>query len=140
MTAMVHSLEQFGTKIIGSKDALELLIDLSPDALHIHLSLLVLFAIAFVVRRRPDHWIPWATLLLIEIVNEINDILHHSMLTPLDDRAAALHDLLNTMLWPTVLLIFGRMLFPLPVPKAVEPGPDSRDDVVDPAPIVVERK
>jgi hypothetical protein len=25
---------------------------------------------------------------------------------------AALHDLYNTMLWPTVILLFGRVLFP----------------------------
>jgi hypothetical protein len=97
MTGISSHLIEVGTRIIGSKDALELLVDLSPDALHFHMSLLVLFVIAVVFRRRPDTWLPWTVLLVLEVINETNDILHHSMLVPLDDRAAALHDLLNTM-------------------------------------------
>lgn len=138
MTGISSHLIEVGTRIIGSKDALELLVDLSPDALHFHMSLLVLFVIAVVFRRRPDTWLPWTVLLVLEVINETNDILHHSMLVPLDDRAAALHDLLNTMFWPTVLLIFGRMLFPPRVPIVVEPK--SRDDAgIAADPIVTDR-
>ncbi len=133
MTDIAHRLEQLGTRLIGSKDALELLVNMSPDALHVHMSLLILFGVALILRRRPDNWLPWLVLLLLDLVNEANDILHHSMRVPLDDRAAALHDLLNTMFWPTILLIFGRMLFPPRVPIVVEPK--SGDDAaiaVDP--------
>ena len=141
MTSIAHSLEQFGTRIIGSKEALEFLINLSPDALHVHMSLLLLFGIALIVRRRPDNWIPWTALLLFELANETNDILHHSLLTPLNDRAAALHDLLNTMFWPTLILIFGRLLFPPPVPKVIEPDPDTRDDdATEPSLTIIEHR
>jgi len=112
MRDIFNHLESFGISIIGSKDALELLVNVSPDALHIHVSLLILFAVALLLRRRPDNWLPWLVLLLLDLVNEANDILHHSMRVPLDDRAAALHDLLNTMFWPTIILLFGRVLFP----------------------------
>ncbi len=141
MTSITDSLEQFGTRIIGSKDALEFLISLSPDALHVHMSLFLLFGIALIVRRRPDTWIPWTALLLFELGNEINDVMHHSLLTPLNDRAAALHDLLNTMFWPTILLMFGRILFPRSAPKAIEAEAErSDDDAIDPASNVIERK
>ncbi len=130
MTGIGPHLIEVGTRIIGSKDALELLVDLSPDALHVHLSLIVLFGIALLLRQRPDNWRPWLVLLVLEVVNETNDILHHSMRVPLDDRAAALHDLLNTMFWPTMLLIFGRMLFPPAAPILVEPDPGNDDPIV----------
>ncbi|TXC74233.1 hypothetical protein FSZ31_05885 [Sphingorhabdus soli] len=141
MTGIGTHLLELGTRIIGSKDALELLVDLSPDALHIHMSLLVLFAIALILRRRPDDWRPWLVLLVLEMINETNDILHHSMRVPLDDRAAALHDLLNTMFWPTLILIFGRLLFPPPVPMIIEPDPDTRDDdATDPSLTIIEHR
>ncbi len=53
------------------------------------------------------------------------------MRVPLDDRAAALHDLLNTMFWPTMLLIFGRMLFPRAVQPIVAQDDNSRDAAID---------
>lgn len=139
MTEITQYLIAFGTRIIGSKDALEFLVDLSPDALHIHMSLVVLFCIALLLRRRPDDWRPWLTLLILEAINETNDILHHSLLTPLNDRAAALHDLLNTMFWPTLILIFGRMLFPPPPPTLVKPSA-GEEDTIDRNPIVIEHR
>lgn len=123
MTAW-DSLVTQGTRWIDSKRALELLFDLSPDAMHIHGSFLLLFVIAAVLRRRPDNIWPWLMLLVIELVNEANDVFRPSMPTMRENWYVAGHDVLNTMFWPTVLLIFGRWLFP-PASPVAQAGAES---------------
>src|SRR3546814_2277911 len=47
---------------------------LSPDALHVHASILTMLAAAVLWRRRMDHVLPWVTVLALEIVNEVLDL------------------------------------------------------------------
>ncbi len=100
------------------KEAIAYYTDLERDALHIYAALLVQVGGALVLRRRLSHWMPWAAVLLFAVGNEWLD-------TYGDDRAepweldAALHDLWNTMLLPTLLLLLARFapkLFVAPAP------------------------
>src|SRR3546814_20946261 len=47
---------------------------LSPDALHVHASILTMVASAVLWRRRMDHVLPWVTVLALEIVYEVLDL------------------------------------------------------------------
>ena len=114
------------------KDVIALWTDLERDALHIYAALLVQLASAWIFRRRLAHWLPWACVLAFAVGNELLDTLG-------DDRIeqweldAGLHDLWNTMLLPTWLLLLARFapgLFVAPAPVADEPlreaaSPDS---------------
>lgn len=96
--------------IIEQKRELGVLLNLSNDALHIHVALILLFGSALLLRKRPDHFLPWLIVLLFELANEWNDITRLAVDEGTID--ASLHDIYNTMFWPTLILLFGRFLFP----------------------------
>lgn len=107
---------------IAIKIWLEHSIGLHNDALHVHVALLILFGAALVLRRRPDHIGPFLVVLILELINEWADLR--------SDRAGeaelteALKDLYNTMVWPVLILLFGRLLFPRDV-RAKKPDAES---------------
>lgn len=81
---------------------------LSKDALHPHVGLLLLFAAAGLWRRPLRSPWPWLTVLTVALAGELLD--------RRDDLASlgywrwqvSLHDLLNTLLWPTLLTLWAR--------------------------------
>lgn len=82
---------------------------ISDDALHLHAGLLILMVAALLWRRAPWHWLPWATVLVLEIANEAVDLLAHT--AGEDSWGASAHDLVMTLVWPTViLLVFPRLI------------------------------
>ena len=96
---------------IDVKVWLEWALGLPRDALHVHLSLVLLFGSAILLRRRPDSVWCWAVVLLLELANEGVD--GWRALRDGDPwLAESAHDVINTMLWPTMILIFGRWLWP----------------------------
>ncbi|MEP7221254.1 MAG: hypothetical protein ABI673_01160 [Novosphingobium sp.] len=80
---------------------------LSPDALHIYAGLMVLFAVSLLLRRDPLKWQCWVTLLAIEAVNEGLDLMLDGMGSQEATLSAGLHDMINTMIAPTMLMIGG---------------------------------
>ena len=80
---------------------------LSPDALHIYGGLAVLFAVSLILRRDPLKWQCWVALLAIEAVNEGLDLMLDGMGSEEATLSAGLHDLVNTMIAPTMLIIGG---------------------------------
>jgi hypothetical protein len=107
---MEEHLKQIAEQWIGYKIWLVDNIGLSNDALHVHVSILILFVSGILLRRRPDSIWCWLIVLIAELFNEYADV---KGLAPGEASIeAGLHDLYNTMLVPTVLLIFGRLLFP----------------------------
>lgn len=78
---------------------------LSPDALHIDIGLAVLCLAALVLRRSPVSLWPWLVLLVLECGNELADLMLDGMGTTEATVGAGLHDLVNTMLAPTVLVL-----------------------------------
>lgn len=82
------------------------ILQLSRDALHIHIGLAFYLAAMVVLRRGPASWLPWFALLGVEIINEGLDAWHdgHAYL----DLSGSAKDIVNTMFWPTILVLVFR--------------------------------
>lgn len=90
------------------KTNLSELLHLSKDALHIHLGLAIYLVVWLTLARGRRIWLPWATVLAFELVNEAVDIFHHGPSTT--ELGGSIKDIVNTMLWPTVLLVATKVL------------------------------
>ena len=95
-------------------------VGLTNDALHVHGALLILCVSALVLRRRPDSLWCWIIVFIAELFNEYADLRGSAPGEATMD--AALHDIYNTMFWPTVILILGRVLFPRKKKDFVSPA------------------
>jgi hypothetical protein len=81
---------------------------LSRDSLHLHIGLLTMVLAAVVSRRTLASPLPWLAVLAVACLAEAWDLR--------DDFAgrgslrwgASLHDLVNTLFWPTILLLLAR--------------------------------
>jgi len=107
---MDASLQNMVEYWIGYKIRLVEAVGLTNDAMHIHGSLLILFVAALVLRRRPDSIWCWLIVFAAELFNEYADL--RGLAPGEATMDAALHDIYNTMFWPTVIVLFGRLLFP----------------------------
>lgn len=90
------------------KTDLSELLHLSKDALHVHLGLAIYLIVFLTLSQGRRHWLPWATVLAFELVNEAVDIFHHGLSTA--ELGGSAKDIVNTMLWPTVLVVGTHML------------------------------
>lgn len=107
---MNEKLQTLAELWIGYKTRLVDFVGLTNDAMHIHGSILILFVTAIVLRRRPDSIWCWLIVFVAELFNEYADL---KGLAPGEATIdAAIHDLYNTMFWPTIILLLGRLLFP----------------------------
>jgi hypothetical protein len=84
------------------------LLGISKDALHIHLGLSIYLIVMLVFRRQLTSWVPWLALLAFEIVNEVMDIFHVHEGVMAFELGDSPKDILNTMFWPTVVLLTAR--------------------------------
>lgn len=88
------------------------LLHLSRDALHVHLGLAVMLLAMILFRKSPASVVPWLCVLALELVNELLDV--HWYRGGLQfSPAGALKDIVNTMLWPTIILLLARYAWPL---------------------------
>lgn len=85
-------------------------VGVSNDAMHVHFALMMMIVAAVVLRRRPDSIWCWLIVFAAEIFNEYADVKGGAIGE--DTLNASMHDIYNTMFWPTVILITGRFLFP----------------------------
>ena len=107
------------------KDVIALWTGLERDALHIYAALLAQVGSALVLRRNLGHWAPWVFVLALAVGNELLDMYGDGLVEQWEIDSG-LHDLWNTMLLPTLLLLLARFaprLFvtPTPDPAANEP-------------------
>lgn len=91
----------------GVKTASELYVGLSADAMHVHVSILLLLFYALITRRRLYHPMPWFLVFLTELVNEFID-LNQPAGSVESNWPASRHDIVNTMFLPTVLIVLLR--------------------------------
>ena len=84
------------------KSAISLWTELERDALHIYAAILVQIVAAAALRRSLASLWPWLIVLAAALLNEALDITRDGVFEEWE-RAAALHDLWNTMLVPTLL-------------------------------------
>lgn len=107
---MNEKLQNLAELWIGYKTWLVEFVGLTNDAMHVHGSILILLLSAVILRRRPDTVWCWLIVFAAELFNEYADL---KGLAPGEDSIrASVHDLYNTMFWPTLILVFGRFLFP----------------------------
>jgi len=88
---------QFKSQIVAA-------IGLDRDALHIYASVLIQFAVAAVARRSLGDWLPWLAVLAAACVNEVLDVRVELWPDAYMQAGKAVHDIVNSMLLPTVLL------------------------------------
>lgn len=86
--------------ILLKHEAAQILVD--KDALHIYVAIVIQISFAILTRRSLGHALPWLAVLAIEMINEVHDgWLGYS-------ASAGAHDIINTMVLPTVLLLLCR--------------------------------
>lgn len=90
------------------KTQLSEVLGITKDALHIHIGLAIFLGVALVFRRSLASWIPWLALLTFELANELMDIFHLHQGTIGFEVGDSVKDILNTMFWPTVVLVAAR--------------------------------
>lgn len=100
----------------------------AKDALHVYGAFAIQIAAAALLRRPLSSWIPWYIVLALEITNEALDILlgEEAHVQPWQLEGAR-HDLVNTMVLPTALLLLCRYapaLFRPPPASPPEKEPD----------------
>ena len=82
---------------------------LEKDALHIYAAVAIQVGVARLTGRSLGHWLPWLCVLALEAANEILDIvLGQEVSLKAWQVDGALHDALNTMLMPSLLLLLCR--------------------------------
>lgn len=90
----------------GAKQALGRAMDLSQDALHIHVGVLIFLVVAgaMVRLRRSVLW-AWLFLLMVECGNEFIDM-NQRFGSPESNWPASRHDIWNTMLLPSAIAAY----------------------------------
>ena len=80
---------------------------LERDALHIYVALIIQLGAAALLRRSLASPWPWLIVLAFALANEWLDIFRDDLVEGWE-KAGSLHDLWNTMLLPTLLLLVSR--------------------------------
>jgi hypothetical protein len=81
---------------------------LAMDALHIYVGLIVWLAVAMVFKRRLGSWLPWAAVLAAACAGEALDFFDDLRTLGYWDWRASVHDIWNTLFWPTAFTILAR--------------------------------
>jgi hypothetical protein len=81
---------------------------LSKDALHVYIGLAILIAAAMVLRKRLSSILPWLVVFAIACIGELLDMRDDLASMGYWRWRASVHDLLNTLFWPTVLMLIVR--------------------------------
>ena len=88
-------------------EAARLLLD--KDAVHIYAALAIQIATAKLSRRSLGHFLPWLTVLGLELINEAIDLMRGGEPQLMAWQAVGgVHDVINTMILPTILLVLCR--------------------------------
>lgn len=90
------------------KQSIVLTMGLSRDALHIYVGLAVWLVMAFLLRRQLSSLIPLSIVFLVAILGEIVDMRDDLLTRGFWRLGASLHDVVNTVFWPTVLTLFHK--------------------------------
>jgi hypothetical protein len=101
---------------------------LGKDAMHVHIGLALFVATRLAWRWRGGWLTAWLVALAAALTGEWLDAREELRVgLPMPDEAHW-HDIWNTMLWPTLLLLVGRWLEPRAGPVAAAPPAPSGDD------------
>lgn len=86
---------------------------LSKDALHVYVGLIVFLSVAVLLNKPLRFTIPWLSVLLVATLGEVVDRHDDMVMLGYWRITASIHDVVNTLFWPTVFLIMAkyRVLF-----------------------------
>lgn len=84
------------------------LLGLSKDALHIYTGLVVFFGTALLFRLSLHDLRALSAVLLVALIGEAWDIYDTQAIDAPQVYAGNWHDIWNTMMWPTVILLLAR--------------------------------
>ena len=84
-------------------------IGLSKDALHVYVGLTVFMIALYLLRRRPRSMIPLLAVALIAVLGEVVDARDDIRSLGYWRWRASVHDVWNTLFWPSVLWLFVRL-------------------------------
>lgn len=82
--------------------------ELDRDALHIYAGVALQILVARLSRRKLGDWLPWLAVVVLAIGIEAADVRAEVWHSDILQAAASVHDFVNTMIMPTVLLILSR--------------------------------
>jgi hypothetical protein len=108
---------------------------LGKDALHVYAGLTVFITIRLVWRWRGGWIVAWLASLALALGIEWLDIRAEGQIGVPQPDPAHWHDVWNTMVWPTILLLVGRWLQPRPKPNAETSGDLSDQSFEEPPPV-----
>ncbi|MEG3123023.1 hypothetical protein [Sphingomonas sp. GB1N7] len=83
-------------------------VHLAKDALHIYVALGLFFGSALLFGWRLRSWRPWLVVLAAALIGEAWDIRDRHLGHISQNYDANLHDIWNTLFWPTVILLLAR--------------------------------
>ena len=96
------------TSFQAAKLAIVTFTDLGRDALHVYAGLATLFLSALILRKPLRSWLPWLMVLLVAVVAELLDLRDDSLTSGRLRWGASAHDIVNTLFWPSVILLLAR--------------------------------
>ncbi|QFY42698.1 hypothetical protein F6R98_08720 [Candidatus Methylospira mobilis] len=79
---------------------------LSKDALHIHIGIAVFLVAAAVLRKPLGSFTPWLTVVAMTVAGEVLDMRDDIASLGYWRWRAGVHDILNTLFWPTLSFAF----------------------------------
>lgn len=91
-----------------AKVALAQTLHLARDALHIHVALILFFGAMLLFGWRANQWKPWLLVLAFALLGEAWDIYDTFMQAHMVFWAESRKDIVNTMVWPTAILLLAR--------------------------------
>lgn len=81
---------------------------LSKDALHIYVGLAVFLAAVILLRKPLRSIVPWLMVVSVAITGEVLDMRDDISSLGYWRWGASLHDIFNTLFWPSVLLLLAK--------------------------------
>ncbi len=81
---------------------------LARDALHIHMGLVIFFALHWIFAQRLGRFLPLVLLGCFVLLGELLDVLAAAGSGQPQDWVENLLDIWNTMFWPLLLVVYGR--------------------------------
>lgn len=81
---------------------------LDRDALHIYGGVFIQIVTALLLRRKLGDWLPWLVVLALTVAGEAADVYVDIWPDHALQAGKAIHDLVNTMAMPTLLLVLFR--------------------------------